>query len=111
MGFFLKGNTTEIKSGQGHINIYNGFDCNVFLRSKPLHAQEYIGPLEMFHISHTVVSQNVTEEDVVEITLSFESNCNFVPKNYELNTTVTIVGGKVNISIAYIKNTILFTIQ
>jgi len=98
IGFFLlKGNITEIKSGQGHINIYNGFDCNVFLRSKSLQVQEYIGPLEMFHVSHTVVSQNVIEEDVVEITLGFESNCNFVPKNYELNTTVTIIEGQVNI--------------
>ncbi|XP_060842005.1 peptide transporter family 1-like isoform X2 [Rhopalosiphum padi] len=93
--FKIVGNTTEIAPGQGHINIYNGFDCNVYLQSKSLHVQNYIGPLEIFNVSHTVVSQDVTSEDIVEITLSFESKCNFVPKNYEFNTTVTIIEGKV----------------
>ncbi|XP_025204978.1 peptide transporter family 1-like [Melanaphis sacchari] len=93
--FKIIGNTTEISSRQGHINIYNGFDCDVFLQSKSLHIKDYIGPLEMINVNHTIVSQNVTAKEIVDITLSFASNCNFVPKNYEFNTTVTIIKGKV----------------
>uniref|UniRef100_A0A2S2P9C8 Transmembrane protein n=1 Tax=Schizaphis graminum TaxID=13262 RepID=A0A2S2P9C8_SCHGA len=93
--FKIVGNTTEIVPRQGHINIYNGFDCNVYLQSKSLHVQDYIGPLEMFNVSYKVVSQDVTSEDIVEVTLSFESKCNFVSKNYDFNTTVTIIRGKV----------------
>jgi len=86
-----------IPSGQGRLNIFNGFDCNVFVQSKLLHIQHQIGPLEMFNVSHAVMSQNVSED--VEITLCFKSKCNFVSDNYEFTTTVTIVKGKVNISI------------
>jgi len=97
---FLKGKTTEIPSGQGRISIYNGFDCNVFVQSKSLHVQHQIGPLDMFNVSHTIVSQKVLGDiAVVGITIGFETKCGFVSDNYELNTTVSIIEGKVNISI------------
>lgn len=96
--FFFKGNTTEIPAGQGRLNIYNGFDCHVFLKSNSLQLQHQIGPLEMFNVSHVVVSQNVSGE-VIRITLGFESKCNVVSDNYELNTTLTIIEGKVKILI------------
>ncbi|XP_060881257.1 peptide transporter family 1-like isoform X2 [Metopolophium dirhodum] len=90
---FKIGNTTEIPSGQGRIYIYNGFDCNVFVQSKSLHVQHQIGPLDMFNVSHTIVSQNVSA--VVGITIGFETKCSFVSdNNYEYNTTLTIIEGK-----------------
>ncbi|XP_022182964.1 peptide transporter family 2-like isoform X1 [Myzus persicae] len=91
--FKIVGNTTEIPAGQGRLNIYNGFDCNVFLKSNSLQLQHQIGPLEMFNVSHVVVSQNVSGE-VIGITLGFESKCNVVSDNYELNTSLTIIEGK-----------------
>jgi len=97
---FLKGNTTGIPPGQGRINIYNGFDCNVFVQSKSLHVQHKIGPLDMFNVSHTVESLNVSGDvAVVGIAIGFETKCSFVSDNYEFNTTLTIIEGKVNISI------------
>ncbi|CAI6367875.1 unnamed protein product [Macrosiphum euphorbiae] len=89
------GNTTEIPSGQGRIYIYNGFDCNVFVQSKSLHVQHQIGPLDMFNVSHTVATQNVSGDvGVVGITIGFETKCSFVSDNYEFNTTLTIIKGK-----------------
>ncbi|XP_016659200.1 peptide transporter family 1 isoform X1 [Acyrthosiphon pisum] len=93
--FKIVGNTTEIPSGQGRIYIYNGFDCHVFVKSKSLHIQHQIGPLDMFNVSHSVVSQNVSGDvAVVGITIGFESKCSFVSDNYEFNTTLTIIEGK-----------------
>eukprot|EP00102_Acyrthosiphon_pisum_P021995 XP_016659205.1 PREDICTED: solute carrier family 15 member 2 isoform X1 [Acyrthosiphon pisum] len=92
---FLKGNTTEIPSGEGRLYIYNGFDCPVFVQSKSLQLQNQIGPLEMFNVSHAVVSQNSSEDVmVVGITLRFGPKCNFVLDNYEFHTTITIIEGK-----------------
>ncbi|CAI6367792.1 unnamed protein product [Macrosiphum euphorbiae] len=93
--FKIVGKTTEIPSGQGRISIYNGFDCNVFVQSKSLHVQHQIGPLDMFNVSHTIVSQNVLGDiAVVGITIGFETKCSFVSDNYELNTTLSIIEGK-----------------
>ncbi|XP_016655946.1 peptide transporter family 1 isoform X2 [Acyrthosiphon pisum] len=93
--FKIVGNTTEIPSGQGRIYIYNGFDCHVFVKSKSLHIQHQISPLDSFNVSHTVMSQNVSGDVmVVGITIGFESKCNFVSDNYEFTTTVTIIEGK-----------------
>eukprot|EP00102_Acyrthosiphon_pisum_P022004 XP_016659214.1 PREDICTED: uncharacterized protein LOC103309172 [Acyrthosiphon pisum] len=88
--------TTEISPGQRHINIYNGFDCNVFVRSESLNLHDHIEPvepLEVFNVTHTVVSRNFTE-NVVKITFGFEAECNFVPENYNFETTVTITEGE-----------------
>jgi len=80
--------------------IYNGFDCHAFVQSKSLQVQNQIGALEMFNVSHAFVCQNASEDVmVVGITLRFESKCNFVLDKYDLNTTMTINEGKVNISI------------
>eukprot|EP00102_Acyrthosiphon_pisum_P022001 XP_016659211.1 PREDICTED: uncharacterized protein LOC107883532 [Acyrthosiphon pisum] len=94
--FKIVGNTTEIPSGQGRIYIfYNGFDCHVFVKSKSLHIQHQIGPLDMFNVSHSVVSKNVSGDvAIVGITIGFESKCSFVSDNYEFNTTLTIIEGK-----------------
>lgn len=54
--------------------------------------QDRIDPLEVFNVSHEVVSR----EDVV-ITLAFEPECSFVPDNYEFDTTVTIFEARVNV--------------
>uniref|UniRef100_A0A2H8TY08 Peptide transporter family 1 n=1 Tax=Melanaphis sacchari TaxID=742174 RepID=A0A2H8TY08_9HEMI len=87
--FKIFGNTTEIPPGQGRLNIYNGFDCKVFVRSRTLHLQSYIDPLDMINVTHAVMSRN----DVF-ITLEFEPECSFVPKNFEFDTTVTIIEGE-----------------
>jgi len=53
----------------------------------------------MFNVSHAVVSQNVSGDvTVVGITIGFETKCSFVSDNYEFNTTLTIIEGKVNTS-------------
>lgn len=90
--FFSKGNTTEIPSGQGRLNIYNGFDCDVFVRSESMNVQDHIGPLEVFNVTHAVLPQ----VEVIAITLGFGSECIFLTENYELNTTVTMIEGEVN---------------
>ncbi|XP_025204920.1 peptide transporter family 1-like isoform X2 [Melanaphis sacchari] len=87
--FKIFGNTTEIPPGQGRLNIYNGFDCKVFVRSRTLHLQSYIDPLDMINVTHAVMSRN----DVF-ITLEFEPECSFVPENFEFDTTVTIIEGE-----------------
>ncbi|XP_022170566.1 peptide transporter family 1-like isoform X2 [Myzus persicae] len=89
--FKIFGNTTEIPSGQGRLNIYNGLDCNVSVRSRSLHLQDnIIGPLEMINASRPVLSR----DDVVDISLGFETECLLsVPDNYEFDTTVTITEG------------------
>ncbi|CAI6367983.1 unnamed protein product [Macrosiphum euphorbiae] len=89
--FNIFGNTAEIPSGQGLLNIYNGFDCKVFVRSRTLHVQDHIGSLEMINVTHTVLSR-----DDVLITLEFEPECPFVPEKYEFDTTVTIIEGEEN---------------
>ncbi|XP_026815501.1 peptide transporter family 1-like isoform X2 [Rhopalosiphum maidis] len=89
--FKIFGNTTEIPPGQGRLNIYNGFDCKVFIRSRTLHLQDNINPLEMINVTHAVMSQN----DAL-ITLEFEPHCSYVPEKYEFDTTVTIVEGEEN---------------
>lgn len=89
----ITGNTTDIPPGHGHINIYNGFDCNVSVLSESLNIHDHIDPLEMLNVSHTVVSLNNTE-NVAGITFGFEAECNFVPENYKFKTTVTINEGE-----------------
>lgn len=56
--------------------------------------QDQIGSLEMMNVTHAVVSRNE-----VIVTLGFESECPFVPENYEFDTTVTIIEGEVNVLI------------
>ncbi|XP_060839690.1 peptide transporter family 1-like isoform X2 [Rhopalosiphum padi] len=89
--FKIFGNTADISSGQGRLNIYNGFDCKVFIRSRTLHLQHHIDPLEMINVTHAVMSQN----DVL-ITLEFEPECSYVPEKYEFDTTVMIIEGEEN---------------
>eukprot|EP00102_Acyrthosiphon_pisum_P018742 XP_016655952.1 PREDICTED: peptide transporter family 2-like isoform X1 [Acyrthosiphon pisum] len=89
--FNIFGDTAEIPSGQGRLNIYNGFDCKVFVRSRTLHVRDHIGSLEMINVTHTVFSR-----DDVLITLEFEPECPFVPEKYEFDTTVTIIEGEEN---------------
>jgi len=71
----------------------------VFVLSDSLNIHhDHIEPLDMINVSHTVVSRNVTENDV-EIAFGFEAECNFVPENNEFKTTVAITEGEVNVSI------------
>lgn len=81
-----------ISSGEGRLNIYNGFDCNVFVRSSALHENQ-IGPLEMININYTTMSR----EDVDKVRVQFDPKCTLVPDNYEFDTTVSIVEGQVGI--------------
>ncbi|CAH1716129.1 peptide transporter family 1-like [Aphis gossypii] len=89
--FKIFGNTTEIPPGQGRLNIYNGFDCKVYIRSRTLDLQDHINSLEMINITHAVVSRN----DLF-ITFEFEPECPFVPDKYEFDATVTVIEGKEN---------------
>jgi len=103
-----KGKTTVIPPGEGNVNIYNGFDCRVFVRSESLHA-DHIGPMNMIHVRYENVSRG---ERVVGIKLQFDPECTLVPNNFELNTTVSIVEGQVLCSITNINRTrvrIIFT--
>lgn len=88
----MKGKSTVIPTGEGRLNIYNGFDCNVFVRSPSLKL-DHIGPLEMISINY----RPITLEDNVEITLQIDgASCSFISENVELNTSVTVIKGKVS---------------
>lgn len=87
----MKGKTTVIPAGEGRINIYNGFDCNVIVRSSSLNV-DHIGSLEMISVNYRPVAR----EDNVKISLYIDrASCSFISKNVELNTTLTIIKGKV----------------
>lgn len=81
---FFKGNITIIPSGEGQLNIYNGFDCKVFMNLSTQMNQ--IDHLNMINIKHTVMSP----EDVVKVKFIFEPECSLVSENFELETTVII---------------------
>jgi hypothetical protein len=90
--FLFKGISTVIPAGEGRLNIYNGYDCDVHARSLSLNVDRIIQPLGMMNVNYALVSR----EDVFEIILKFDRECTFVPENFELNTTVTVSEGKVS---------------
>ncbi|XP_025417483.1 solute carrier family 15 member 2-like isoform X2 [Sipha flava] len=88
--FRILGISTVIPAGEGRLNIYNGYDCDVHARSLSLNVDRIIQPLGMMNVNYALVSR----EDVFEIILKFDRECTFVPENFELNTTVTVSEGK-----------------
>lgn len=88
----MKGKSSVITSREGHLNIYNGFDCQVYVRSPSL-SVDHIRPLEMVNVTSSLKSR----ENVIKITFYFDPICILVPENFELNTTITVVNEKVNI--------------
>lgn len=109
--FFIdrsKGNTTVIPSEKGSLHIYNGFDCDVVFNSSSLHTST-IGSLEMINLDYIPV----TEKDIVEISLWFSEECTSnIPENFEFNTNVTFVKGKVRkYSYKYYYNLITFILN
>lgn len=91
LSFFSKGKSTVIPPGEGRLNIYNGFDCQVYVHSPSIHV-DHIRPLEMVNVTTTFMSR----EEIVEIAFYFDPACTLVPKNFEFNTTMTVVNEKVN---------------
>jgi len=51
-----------------------------------------------------VCSAILSKDNVVGVTLGFETKCSFVPDNYGLDTTVSIIEGEVNVFILKINN-------
>lgn len=90
----LKGNSTEIPVGQGHLNFYNGFDCDAFISwPSSLHQDDHtIGALETISVDLAVPSKDY----VFEVELKFGTSCTRVPKDFKLNATVAVVQSKVN---------------
>ncbi|XP_025417487.1 peptide transporter family 1-like isoform X2 [Sipha flava] len=84
--FEILGNSNIIPAGEGRLNIYNGFDCDVHARLPTLNIDHTIQPLGMMNVNYALVSR----EDIVEIVLHFDRECTFVPDAFELNTTVTV---------------------
>ncbi|XP_050436407.1 peptide transporter family 2-like [Adelges cooleyi] len=88
--FKIFGESTVVSSGEGHINIYNGFDCNVSLDSPFLN----VDGIDAFSMTKFKYSP-VVNEDLFKVLVTFDDTCSSVRSGYQLNTTVTIVEGKV----------------
>lgn len=82
-----------IPADEGQFTIYNGFHCNVHVNSS-LGNNDIIGPTGSSNFKDTLIF----DEEIVNITLTFDNSCG--PNiNYErlgtLDTTVTVSRGKV----------------
>ncbi|XP_025417485.1 peptide transporter family 1-like isoform X2 [Sipha flava] len=83
------GKSTIVPHGEGRINIYNGFDCEVYVRSPSLRV-DHIRPLGLVNVTSTLIS----DADVVEIVFHFDPACTLVPSDFELNTALTVINEK-----------------